>query len=70
MRSLSKQESTSIFSTLKAKKVAKKQFKKSGETREIGRVGNPAVIMCKGLQDDELCIVGAIEAVLKQQGKL
>ena len=25
----------------------------------------PAAIMCKGLQDDELCVVGAIEAVLK-----
>ena len=23
----------------------------------------PAALMCKGLQDDELCIVGAIEAV-------
>ena len=25
----------------------------------------PAAIMCKGLQDDELCVVGAIEALLE-----
>ena len=25
----------------------------------------PAAVMCKALQDDEVCIVGAIEAVLK-----
>ena len=25
----------------------------------------PAAVICKGLQDDEFCIVGAIEAVLK-----